>query len=396
MSSWQLFRNRFLSDRKYQYGVFRSIADWTIIVYLFIPAFLFLIIRYGSWWMELPSWIESIPFALLFMLTYLLTWNGSIRTYVEEADKVFLIKKQSLFFGMKKWGYLYSLFSQSLGTASIFVILLPFLRNYYGMNWMEISSLLFFFIALKALIMLIKLYFKKIEKKFKRVVLSILMFVVLSSFSQLIYFFWAQGALILVCLCGMILLIISIYFSLKAIQKLSTIDHEIDMGRADKTKNIELIFMFSNEMEKPVISKRTKPFFFRRSKRIFKKRTRVNGFIELFFKVFIRNRSYVMSYFQIISVGTVALVLIPPLWIKLIIFIGFLIMMNSWLSLIWDKVAPSNPLSKKYSKTDFYFTARNRAVMSLFIIAIILLGIFVLCWQSLLAQFGLPFGLFRG
>ena len=33
------------------------------------------------------------------------------------------------------------------------------------------------------------------------------------------------------------------YFSLKSIRKLSAIDHEIDMGRADKTKNIELIFI---------------------------------------------------------------------------------------------------------------------------------------------------------
>lgn len=396
MSSWQIFRDRYISDRKYQYRVIRSIADWTIMVYLIIPAILFIIFRYRSWWVELPGWIESVPFVFIFMLIYLLSWNVSIRTYVEEADKVFLIKKQRSFLGMKKWGYTCSLFLQSIGTAITFLILLPFLRNHFILSWLEICTLLFYFIALKTLIMLVKYHLKKIDKRFKKLALSFLLFVLLSWFSQLIYFLWDKGSLFLVCLCGIILLTASIYFSLKAIQKLSTIDHEIDMGRANKTKNIEFIFMLSNEIEKPVVTKRTKPLLFRRSKRIFKKRTPINGFIELFYKVFLRNRSYVVSFFQIISVGTVAIVLIPPLWIKIIIFFGFLIMMNSWLSLVWDKIAPSNPLSKKYSETDFYFTARKKAIMSLFITAIILLCMFVLCWHSILSHFGMPFGLFKG
>ena len=395
MSSWKLFRDRYIRDRKYQYRVIRSIADWTIIIYLIIPALLFIIFQYRSWWMDLPSWIESIPFILIFMLIYLLSWNGSIRTYVEEADKVFLIKMQLVFLGMKKWGYLYSLFSQSLVTAITFLILLPFLRNHFFLSWQEIGALFFFFIALKALIMLVKYHLKKIDKRFKKLAFSFLLFVALSWMSQLIYYLWDKDALFLVFLCGIVLLTASMYFSLKSIRKLSAIDHEIDMGRADKTKNIELIFILSNEIEKPIVSKRTKPLLFRRSKRMFKKRVPVNGFIELFLKVFLRNRSYVISYFQIISVGTVAIVLIPPLWIKIIIFFGFLIMMNSWLSLVWDKIAPSNPLSKKYSETDFYFKARKSAVIFLFTIAIILLAIFVLCWHSILSQFGMPFGLFR-
>lgn len=394
MSSWKLFYDRYIRDQKYQYRVIRSIADWTIIIYLVIPAIIFIIFQYRSWWVELPGWIESIPFILIFMLIFLLSWNGSIRTYVEEADKVFLTKKRSVFWGMKKWGYTYSLFSQSLGIAVIFLLLLPFLRNHFILSWQEISTLLFYFIALKALIMLVKFYIKKIDKRLKKLVFNFLVFVALSWFSQLIYFLWDKGALLLVCLCGIVLLALSICFGLKAIQKLSAIDHEIDMGRVDKTKNIEFIFMLSKEIEKPVVTKRTKPLLLRRSKRIFKKRTPVNGFVELFLKVLLRNRSYVMNYFQIISVGTVAIVLIPPLWIKSIIFIGFLIMMHTWLSIVWDKIAPSNPLSKKYSETDFYFKARKRAVMLLFITAIILLSVFVICWKIILFQFGMPAGLF--
>ncbi|WP_102274214.1 ABC transporter permease [Cytobacillus massiliigabonensis] len=396
MSSWRLFRDRYIRNRKFQFGVIRSIADWTIIIYLFIPAILFIIFQYRSWWVELPGWIESIPFGFVFMLLFLLSWNGSIRTYVEEADKVFLIKIKSLFFGMKKWGYICSLFSQSLVTAIIFLILLPFLRNHFILSWLEIGALLFSLIGLKALIMLVKYHLHKIDKRLKKLAFSILLFTALSWLSQFIYLLWDKGALFFVCLSSIVLLTVSIYFSLKSIQKLSAIDHEIDMNRTDKTKNIELIFILSNEIEKPIVTKRTKPLLFRRSKRILKKRTQVNGFIELFLKVFLRNRSYVISYFQIISVGTVAIVLIPPLWIKVIIFFGFLIMMNSWLSLVWNKIAPSNPLSKKYSETDFYFKARKRAVMSLFIIAIILLGIFVICWHSILSYFGMPFGFYRG
>ncbi|MBS4191689.1 ABC transporter permease [Bacillus sp. FJAT-49705] len=393
MNSRKIFMNRLIRAWKYQYGVIRSIADWTIILYLIIPSAAIFIMMYRTWWQETPAWIEFLPFSLIFFSIYLFSWSGRIRTYVQEADKVFLIKNGPIFIGMKKWGYAYSLLVQFFSTGVSILILLPFLRNHYLLDWQKIITLFFYFFSLKTTILLVKFYLRRIEIKFKKIAAGILLFIVFSLFSQLIYLLWEKDLFIFIYICGAILMAASVFQSLKALKKISSIDHEIAMGLEDKMKHINIIFSLSYDIEKPAVSKRTKPLLFRRSKRIFKKRTKVNGHTELFIKIFIRNYSYIFGFIQIISVTTAAMIIIPPLWIKATIFIGFLIMMHFWLSLIWDKITASNPISNKYREMPSYFSARKRAVTTLFIAAILILSLFITGWFLLLSYFGVSIGM---
>ncbi|QED49002.1 ABC transporter permease [Cytobacillus dafuensis] len=393
MNSRMIFMNRLIRAWKYQYGVIRSIADWTIILYLIIPSAAIFIMMYRTWWQETPAWIEYLPFSLIFFTIYLFSWSGRIRTYVQEADKVFLIKKELIFIGMKKWGYAYSLFVQFFRIGVSILILLPFMRIHYLLDWQQILPLFFYFFSLNTTILLVKFYLRRIDIKFIKIAAGILLFIVFSWFSQLIYLLWEKDLFIFIYTCGAVLMAVSIHQSLRALKKMSSIDHEIAMGLEDKMKNINLIFSLSYDIEKPIVSKRTKPLLFRRSKRIFKKRTKVNGHTELFIKIFIRSYSYIFGFFQIISVTTAAMIIIPPLWIKAIIFIGFLIMMHFWLSLIWNKITASNPISKKYSEMPSYFSARKRAVTTLFIAAILILSLFITGWFLVLSHFGVSIGM---
>jgi len=387
MNSRKIFITRLISGWKFQYKVIKTIADWTVMLYLIIPANIIFIMMYRSWWQETPSWIVFMPLSFLFFLIFLLSWNGNIRTYVQEADKVFLVKNKRIFLGMKRWGYAYSLFVQFIHIGVAIFIFLPFLRNHYLLDWKQIILLLFYFISLKKTILLVKFHLGKIERKFVKLIVSSLVFIIILGFCQWIFILWGKGAFLSIYIFGVIMLIASILLSLMELNKISSIDHEIALSREEKMKSIDLIFSLSLEIEKPVISKRTKPLLYRRSKRIFKKRTQINGVAELFIKIFIRNFSYVGSYFQIISVTGAAMMIIPPLWIKTVIFSGFLIMMYSWLSLIWDKITTSNPLSKKYSDMPFYFSARKRTIIALFFFAIVILFVFIGCGFFLYSYF---------
>ncbi len=377
MNSRKICLNRIWREWKYQYGVIRSIADWTIILYLIIPASIAFIFIYRSWWLAIPSWIEPIPLLFFFILIYLLLWQGSFRTYVQEADKIFFVKNTSVFLGMRKFGYAYSVFMQGLHIVIIFLVLLPFLSNHFILSWQQILSILFYFIALKTSIMLVLYYLRKIEQKFKKIVVSLFIFIAFGLFSELIYIFWEKGLFIVVYLCGALMLTVSIIQSLKAIKNISSIEHDIEIEQERKTKNIGLIFSFSYEIEKPAVSKRKRPLLFRRSKRIFKNRSAINGFIELFIKNFIRNLYYLSSFFQIIFATTAAIVVLPPLWMKIVVSIGFLFMMRLWLLLVWNKIMTSNPIGKKYSELPFYFSARKRTVFALIILAAIILCLLV-------------------
>ncbi|WP_077212723.1 ABC transporter permease [Bacillus dakarensis] len=389
MSSRTLFGSRLVKNWKFQYNVFKSIADWTIMLYIMIPAMVIFISIYVSWWTENPAWIEGFPLFLLFLILYVSTWVGNIRTYMEEADKVILFKKVHLMWKLKKWGYGYSLLFQALTVLGSSLILLPFFLKQYQLGYHEIAGIIIYFTSLKAMLMLVKYHIRKAETQLIKVVKSVLVFIGLSWFSQLIFWMIQNGSLLPVYICSIIILFISVFLSLRSFKKISSLDIEIDMEKERKNSIIQLIFMAAPEIEKPVVSKRKKPFLFRNSKRIFKNRTPINGFIEAFIKIFIRNSSYISGYFVLINVTTAAIVIVPPIWIKVVIFLGFLIMMYIWISSVWDQVYSSHPFMKKYRGNNFYFSAKQRVVSSMYILAITLLLVFIAVGWTITSKIGL-------
>lgn len=390
MKSNSLFLRRLINSWSYQLGIFRSIADWTIMVYLIVPGTVIFGMIYRSWWLETPEWMAGLPLFLLFFLFYIFSWMGNFRPFVLEADKVFLVKNKTLFMGMRKWGFVYSLFFQAIGTAAMIAVFLPFLKNRYLLEWNQIAVFLLFFISLKWSIMIVSYFLKRIEGKLKRYVITFALFVLLSWFSQLVYSLWSIGAEFPVIIASALLLSGALIKASRLLKKISALEFEVMLEQEEKTKYIKWIFMMAPDLEKPVVSMRIKPLLFRNSRRIFNKRTPITGLAELFLKIFIRNPSYIFSYFQIISVSAAGILLIPPLWIKVIVSVVFLFLMYSWLSLTWDKAIMSHPFTKKYSKKDFYFTARNRTVLALFLIAILLLGLFLSASTLILARFSFP------
>ncbi|MCC3647310.1 MAG: ABC transporter permease [Bacillota bacterium] len=390
MKSNSLFLRRLINSWSYQFGIFRSIADWTIMVYLIVPGTVIFGMIYRSWWLETPEWMAGLPLFLLFFLFYIFSWMGNFRPFVLEADKVFLVKNKTLFMGMRKWGFVYSLFFQAMGTVAMIAVFLPFLKNRYLLEWSQIAVFLLFFISMKWSIMIVSYFLKRIEGKLKRYVITFVLFVLLSWFSQLVYSLWSIGAEFPVIIASALLLSGALIRASRLLKKISALEFEVMLEQEEKTKYIKWIFMMAPDLEKPVVSMRTKPLLFRNSRRIFNKRTPITGLAELFLKIFIRNPSYIFSYFQIISVSAAGILLIPPLWIKVIVSVVFLFLMYSWLSLTWDKAIMSHPFTKKYSEKDFYFTARNRTVLALFLIAILLLGLFLSASTLILARFSFP------
>lgn len=373
MSSFQLFQERMLRDWRYQFRAFRSIADWTIWLYLIIPSIVIFFFIYRSWWIEAPfQWTEWLPINLFFLLASLMAWGGAFRSYVDEADKVFLVKKSSLFLRMKQWGFLYSVFYQGILTVIAVVILLPFMLQHYQLTWFHAASFFVYVLGLKYFLMYFSFQLKKIEVKFLRNLISIVLFVLVSILSFYVAFLWNLHYLL--SFIGLLLGVTGISIYYKMLKRTSMLETELAQEREEKLKLINLIFMVSFDIEKPKGGSKEKPWLFRNSKRIFKKRTVKNGFLELFMKVFIRDSSHIMTYFQICSVTSVALIIVPPLWIKAVIFGAFLFMMWSWLEGIWERIVLQHPFTKKYTEHDSYFAAKKMIIALLFVLSIIFIS----------------------
>lgn len=391
MTSFQLFCRRLTQDWLYQLRTFRSIADWTIWLYMIIPTIVVSIFIYRSWWIDgAPTWIEWMPASIFFLLGYFFSWTGAYRFYTDEADMVFLIKKDSLFIGLRKWGFFFSLIFQAVNTLVVVIALLPFLIQHFQLTWKHAIYYFVFLLAMKYFVMYLKFHLKKIQSKVKRIILTVLAFLLLSWCAQAISIPWTSGNFWIVLCIAVIVGFVSTLLYYPIVKKKSLFNIELAIEQAEKLKLVSAIHQMSFDIEKTKVYSRKKPWLFRNSKRIFKKRTARNGFLELFIKVFIRNSSYILTYLQICSATVAALIIIPPIWMKVIIFIGFLLMMWIWLGITWERVVLSHPFTKKYQGNDAYFSARNWAIGVLFICAIFVVGLLAGSGYFLVNQISVP------
>jgi ABC-2 type transport system permease protein len=117
---------------------------------------------------------------------------------------------------------------------------------------------------------------------------------------------------------------------------------EIEIEDKERLKYIKIILNFSMAVEKENRIRGKKPYFlFRNSKRLFKNRNKLNGLTEILIKSFLRNRRNLTSYFQILLVTTSAIIVLP-VWIKWLVFFGFAIFINFWLSALFKKMLMSD------------------------------------------------------
>ncbi len=120
---------------------------------------------------------------------------------------------------------------------------------------------------------------------------------------------------------------------------------------------------------------RKRPWLFRNSNRIFESRTVKNGLVELFIKAFFRNSSQIFSYLQIIGVSVTAIIILPPIWMKWLMYVLFLLIMKKWLDSIWS-IVTSKPLLVALSPEEDGMFSAQKQVLKLFLApAYILVGL---------------------
>lgn len=368
MSAIRLFMQRLFEEWKFQFGIIRSVIDWTVVVYILIPGAIIFGFIYQSWWVEAPQWIESLPVGTVFVLFYLSAWSGHLRTFVQDADKLFLIKHEKLFLRLKLSGFVYSLIFHMFVMAVITCVFLPFLLRFYQLTILQVVSLFVLFTMIKWLIMALKVKVVKIEGRFFQRLFTLLLFLMLGTALTYIYRIWADEQIWLLFLICSVFILIMIMLYIPYLNRLSEIETNLMIEKIERTKYINLIFNFSYEIEKTNIITRKRPLLFRKSQRIFKRRTPQRGFLELFFKVFMRNPIHILGFFQMIAISSFAITVLPPMWLKITIFSGGLFVLHIWVGLLWEKIILAHPLTKKYGEHDSYFSAKNLATY--FLVAI--------------------------
>lgn len=380
--SRKIFWGRFRKSIHYQFRIVGTVLDWTVILYILIPGLIFLGIQYVSWWQDIPVWLNSIPLLFLFFIFCFFSMTGTIKTFVEQADSIFLIKKSFVFIRMKQYGYFLTILTGWLKISLMLIIVLPFFVKHYHMSGLSILTMTVYLFGQYVLFLLLNYYRKVIEERWKLWLVNILMYSIFGLIHLTIFRMVEIGMYMGIILLSTLSFAVGLFFSIKSLGSLKFMEYDLKTSKEQSAKSTNFILTLSSDVEKPIIIKRNKPLFFGKSKRIFKQRSKRNGFCELFIKVFIRNFAYWGNFLRIISVFLVAILLIPPLWIKISLLLAFLIMIHSWLTAVWNKVITFHPVTRKYIESEGYFHAKNRMVWGGSIGAFILLlsVVFLVLW----------------
>ncbi|HHW39018.1 MAG TPA: hypothetical protein GXX18_17600 [Bacillales bacterium] len=337
MSGRSLFINRFIQEWRFQWSVIRTVLDWTVILYIIIPSILFFYLFYVDAWRNIDLyWNENLPFSILVFLMLLFSSGGNFRTFLLEADLLFLLQERKIFYRLKVYGLLTSLLLSFLQTVLTFFIAMPILILSYQFSIKMVS---FLFVAIFAYKLAQQTINKVSYRNFKKWVLTILLF-------SLATFLLLNAPLFFIGVGSIMGIVGIVCFHISQITKTNRwFLKELEIEHAERVRYIRVILNFSIAVEKQSTQHRKKPtFLFKKSERIFKVRNKENGLLELLLKSFLRNQNLVRTYFRLMSLTGFAIIAVP-LWIKWLVFISYIFFINSWIKSLYSKMLKNSFLT---------------------------------------------------
>ncbi|WP_017186240.1 ABC transporter permease [Alkalibacillus haloalkaliphilus] len=337
-----MFRERLKQDFQRQLKIVRTVIDWTTIVYLILP--LVTIFMLDVWISPGQYWSEDIPFYGVSLLILLFCSSGSIRTYLYEADLLFLIQRPDLMKRLRLYSFGLSVVKSATHILMVLLLFLPVLLVIYELKVMDFIFLMLLLMGYKTTILFIR-------KRFNHVIISVLMsFIVLGLVGMTLTFIspavYAGVWVVLTFITG--------YLFMKMDYKRRLLK-EIEMDNHLRNRLINMIFHMSNDVE---VDMRTKPMkrVRLRSKRLFKKRTEENVLLEILIKSVIRHYKYIGFYLQIMLVTLFVIIIVPSYWFVAIIYISFIAFIHSWFNSVYNQLVSSDfftVVPYSYSKTIF-------------------------------------------
>jgi len=319
MTSFQLLRQRVSDDRRYKIRDLKAALDWTVWLYILVPALVIGVAYYRSWWLIAPDWLAVIPEQAAVFPLFLIATTWSLRIYTEEADQVYLLQNEILSKGLKKWGMGHSLLKGMLVSSLGIGVALPLLVTGWGWSLERIAVTGLFLLLVswnvKTSRYFIDLFVPSIWVKWIPVgFVNLLSIVTLLVVSQVGWQYeWAvvpgSGSLLLL-----------LFVQLQARVKMrGTFFHDAVIERGHK-QSITKFLMGNVGVAPTTLIVRKQPFLFRGSRRIRKKHSPEARMVDLYTKWLLRSVGKMQYYIQVVGWGTAAIILLP-LVVKVVVLL---------------------------------------------------------------------------
>ncbi|WP_332651164.1 ABC transporter permease [Lysinibacillus sp. 54212] len=316
-----LFNERLRLQWKFNINIIRSVVDVTTSIYLVIFAIVFSLFLYGE---VLPtienSIITKIPLWLPVFLLLLFFHLKSFRTFIQPADRLFLIQSNRIFSRLKLNGFLYSAIIQFIISGVLISVLAPIFIKVYGMSWLQLIA--FILLHICSSFSLAFIHFKSYSK-WAQMLLDVIVAVAFTAAFMLL------PANIVILLCIGIVLFQGYFYIKNYVESNRFFERQLALDQERFYRLQSLVFFLSMELRSMTPPKqKNKPLFWRNSSRLFK---RTDWMLEeTLVKTIVRNPNYRWGYLRLLVI-TFPMYIFLPGWVDIIVFglLGFILL--SWI-----------------------------------------------------------------
>ncbi|PGU04067.1 MULTISPECIES: ABC transporter permease [Bacillus cereus group] len=376
----QQFYKRLRHELERKWKSIRSVTDWTVALYIIIPAFIFMGIYYRSLWIHELSMEETIYFGLGLLIFYLVTYSRGVRSFFEQADSLFLISYPAHMQKLVQYGMIYTFVRIVITNVIVVVIMLPVLIK--GIKVTEIQIVLFwvFFTVFRFLLSLLTRFIHvRVGKRWVLWIVKNVIFSISVSFLGVsLFFIYKNPFYSILCISLAISLIIVLVK-----EKMNYKNHfykEVEKEKEESMRWTSGIMQVGGHAAKPSSSNK-KPWMFPRSKRFLGKKAD-SRIVESFLKEFFRTSSTRMFYVQIVCISTVSIIM-SPRWIAAIILVFALFAISRYARDYWNEFTQKMFLHL-YCEEGKLLLLRWKANRYLLLPAILLYGIVIFSYFYLL------------
>ncbi|PEJ04382.1 ABC transporter permease [Bacillus wiedmannii] len=330
----QQFYKRLRHELGRKWKSIRSITDWTVALYIIIPALIFIGIYYRSLWMEELSRGETVYFGLGLLAFYVITYSRGVRSFFEQADSLFLISYPAHMQKLIQYGMTYTFIRIAITNVVVVVAMLPVLMKSIGVTKIQVVFFWLFFTLFRFLLSLLTRFIHvRVGKRWLLWIIKNVMFSISLTFFGVSLFLIYTNPFYSILSIGLAAFIIIGLIKEKLNYK-NCFFKEVEKEKEESMRWTSGIMQVGGHTAKPSSSNK-KPWMFPRSKKFLgkKKESRI---VESFLKEFFRTSSARIFYIQIVCISTVSIIM-SPRWIAAIILAFALVGISRYARDYWNE-----------------------------------------------------------
>lgn len=296
-------------ERQKNIKLLASIVDWTVALYIVIPGAIIGFFLYKDFATHVQTlWVAQVPLTIWIVLLFFATRMPTIRTYLQRADRLFLIQDSGQMIQLKQAGFTWSLTKHLCRMIICLALLAPIFIHVHHLTILDFFMYLLLLFTASFGNALVHL---RIQSKWLQFCMSVVVW--LAGIALFLYVPTVGTALI----CTILVIFSLMYYQRHYVLDIKHFEQLMELDQVEFYKWQSAIFNMAPELRSQLAPKTKKPrLLWKNSQRMF---SRSDYFVEEFVcKSILRNSQYRWGYLRFLLTG-LGLILAVPTWTKFVL-----------------------------------------------------------------------------